>query len=76
MPEIKEDNSVECCSIWIARELSQQERGWFYIRNTLDILAKRRKYALAGAKNPRIANRFRILYPHYLYKGPAKWWSR
>lgn len=71
VPEITEKNSVESCTGWVHPSLSPAERGQVFTIQTLDILSKRRKYALIGAKNPRLANRFRIIYPHYLYKGPA-----
>ena len=72
MPEITEDNSVECCKIFGSRVNYHNHNGvGFLYHKQFRYFGTERKYALAGAKNPRIANRFRLVYHITSTKGPA-----
>ncbi|WP_076587818.1 hypothetical protein [Vibrio ostreicida] len=63
---------VEGGGLWVNPELSDFERGYVFIKASWQAYRTKKKYFMAGAKNPKVASRQKFIYPKILFEGATE----
>ncbi|NOH63281.1 hypothetical protein [Vibrio sp. RE88] len=66
------ENIVEGGGLWVERELSDFERGFVFIYASWDAYRMKKRYFMSGARNPKVAERQKYIYPNILFEGPTE----
>ena len=66
------DNIVEGGGLWVEQELSDFERGFVFIHASWEAYRMKKRYFMAGARNPKVAERQKYIYPKILFEGPTE----
>ncbi|MCG9682919.1 hypothetical protein L1D31_10070 [Vibrio sp. Isolate23] len=66
------ENIVEGGGLWVERALSDFERGFVFIYASWEAYRMKKRYFMSGARNPKVAERQKYIYPHVLFEGPTE----
>ncbi|WP_391090068.1 hypothetical protein [Vibrio sp. NH-UV-68] len=62
---------VEGGGLWVSRDLTDFERGYVFICASWEAYKSNKCYFMSGARNPKVAERQKYIYPNILFEGPT-----